>query len=319
MLANPTSNSMNLVEHLVTISKPIEGMNAAEKKEYELKCRTMTDLVTNNYSIEKYDVEQPNNNATIRYLFKVVSNLPPLLNVTQTKPTIPVFDTIEVLPTDSVEIQKFIRKVNFTFVGYYCNHITIDEKCDKVFKNITELLDSKHYEIFKDFMDTCCSIIERIFHAYETDKFYNYKSIKDFHEIPFSIFEAKKLLQVKNAILHLNAEITVINSKTNKKCSKCEAIQRKYNYCLFEIDRMRKLKAEQDRLDEMIGEEQYDILEFMSKHFPTIERLPLKDVQDKFYAVHKIKYTIAQFSEKLTATNKFFVTNVHRTFYVNRK
>ncbi len=119
--------------------------------------------------------------------------------------------------------------------------------------------------------------------------------LKDFHEVPYSILNAKKLLQVKNAILHLNAEITEINSKTNKRCSKCEAAERKYTYCVQEIQRMRKVKEEREELSEF----RTDIETFMVNVFPGINRNLLKDLIKKYYEKYKVHLLMLDLKEQL--------------------
>ncbi|EAX71648.1 hypothetical protein TVAG_225980, partial [Trichomonas vaginalis G3] len=59
------------------------------------------------------------------YLYEmqdIIDHLPKLPEIQQQKLTIPEFDEIEVKATDSVEIKKFIRKVNYEFLGFHCNH-----------------------------------------------------------------------------------------------------------------------------------------------------------------------------------------------------
>ncbi|EAX84143.1 hypothetical protein TVAG_455350 [Trichomonas vaginalis G3] len=64
------------------------------------------------------------------YLYEmqdIIDHLPKLPEIQQQKLTIPEFDEIEVKATDSVEIKKFIRKVNYEFL----ETIRITEKVTK--------------------------------------------------------------------------------------------------------------------------------------------------------------------------------------------
>lgn len=63
--------------------------------------------------------------------------------------------------TDTVEIKKSIRKCNFEFLGYHYNHSTIDEKCDRIFKNITDIYNNSEYA-YQSFVSKLVAIMECI-------------------------------------------------------------------------------------------------------------------------------------------------------------
>ena len=128
----------------------------------------------------------------------------------------------------------------------------------------------------------------------------------------------RELSNIKSVIFKLNAKITEINSKTNKRCSRCEAKQRLYDYSLREIERMRNEQQEQEEINRKYDESDYDIETFMKDNYPTIERFLLKDVQQKYNKVFGIKLTFAELTEKLESTKKWKITNVSRTLYVNK-
>ena len=319
MLVLQQENTICLVDQLVSSMAPIEGLDPYDMHEQESKTMIMKDLLADNYDEVKYDVKLEVNNAIIRDVFRIVSHLPKFITVTQTKPIIPTFEPIPVFDSDSAEIQKFIRKVNYDMVGYHCNHNAIDEKCDKIFKNISDLFDTSHWQTYQEFMESCCSQIRYVLRMYERDSNLGYKRETDRFHVPYSGMKSQSLFKVKNAILHINAIITEINAKTNKRCSKCESMQRKRDYCLSEIERMRRIKAEQDEIDRSFGESKYNLTEFMDKNYPRIDRFLLKDVQEKFQQTFKIRKTFDQLTQEIEATGKFKVTNVHRTYFVNRK
>ena len=106
-------------------------------------------------------------------------------------------------------------------------------------------------------------------------------------------------------------------------CSKCDAARRKYNYSLFQIERMREEQREQQEIDkqyiEMPDENRYDMKEFLLKNYPSIDRFLLKDVQNKYKSTFKINLTFDELKRKIEETGLFTISNVHRTMYVNRK
>ena len=49
-----------------------------------------------------------------------------------------------------------------------------------------------------------------------------------------------------------------------------------------------------------------------------MNRFPLSDARKKYFATFKINYPNNVLAEKIEATCKFKITNVHNTKYVNR-
>ncbi|KAK8898125.1 hypothetical protein M9Y10_000395 [Tritrichomonas musculus] len=308
------TNSLNPIEYIfyTDIITNNEDILVQEKQNDILK-----DLLLNQYDAVKYDVELEYNNQFIKDVFTLVNKLPKLLQISQTKPIEPIFDEIEVLKTDSVEIKKFIRKVNYDMIGYNCNHNAINEKCDKVFINVNDLIESDEYKEYCNFIKRC------MLEIYTNIKWYEHEK-KTFtskcNRWQYSNIEGvrRELSNIKSIIFKLNAKITEINSKTNKRCSRCEAKQRLYDYSLREIDRMRNEQQEQEEINRKYDETDYDIETFMKDNYPTIERFLLKDVQQKYHKVFGIKLTFAELTEKLESTKKWKITNVSRTLYVNK-
>ena len=93
------------------------------------------------------------NHDTLCIIQDTVDSLPKLAEVSSNKLIIPVFDEIEVLPEDTQEIKKFIRKANYEFLGFYCNHKTSDEKCDKFASKTLNIVDMKEFQRYKQFLD----------------------------------------------------------------------------------------------------------------------------------------------------------------------
>ena len=324
----------NLTEYLVKCDRVVKTETLSEQSQHiletnrnRMKTIILRDLLANNYIESKYECKSPYNTKLIKDIFDIVKQLPPIATITKSKPEIPVFDEIEVYKSDSAEIKKFIRKINVKMLGYSCNHKTIDEKCDKVIKNITDLMNGKEYRCYEHFIDKGVSCIMDILRWTENEElaFCRY-GIPNKHQdegntlLLYADYEIKEVVE---AIVMLNGKIAGSNSQTNKRCSKCEAAVRLYNYSVKEVARMREELAEQKAIDAKYeatpGEEKYDIKQFLSENYPTINRFPLKDVKDRYKATFKLSISMDELQQRIEGTGLFAVTNVHNVRYVTRK
>ena len=77
------------------------------------------DLMNHDCDKPKYIMKLEQDTKLIQDLFEMYSQLPKILDITQSKPDIPIFNRIDVLKSDSTEIKKFIRKVNSEMIGFY--------------------------------------------------------------------------------------------------------------------------------------------------------------------------------------------------------
>lgn len=295
-----------------------------EQKKMELK----NDLLNDNYDPVKYKLNVETNTNLIRDIFTIFHSLPKLNDITQSKPDVPIFEQIMELKTDSSEIKKFIRKVNYDMIGYHCNHNSINEKCDKIYGNVVDIYNSDEYLHYQSFISfalmTALSIIRK-------DKFgqpYNVYPADALlcdnpDDFSFGFIDKCSVKEASENIIRLNGMIANNNAQTNKSCSKCDAARRKYNYSLFQIERMREEQREQQEIDkqyiEMPDENRYDMKEFLLKNYPSIDRFLLKDVQNKYKSTFKINLTFDELKRKIEETGLFTISNVHRTMYVNRK
>ena len=252
-------------------------------------------------------------------LFDVVSNLPKLISITYSKPVLPTFQRIDVEDTDTQEIEKFIRKVNYDFLGFSCNHSAIEEKCDQVFKKITDLQESEPWKNIDKFYNDCVECFLEIYRK-DGDQFYYLSPQNPYYGLGFPTKDEIKLA-VRN-IRKINSQIITINSQSTKKCSKCDAAKRKYEYSVFEISRLRDRLKQQRIIDEQYintpDEDKFNIREFMTKNYPTIKRFPLTDVQQKYKATYKINIPLDELKIMVENTGLFTVTNVSHKLFVNR-
>lgn len=307
-----SSNPIN-TNNFSFITKHFLGSERIGKKQ-----EVLVDLLSGDFNENKYICVNPNNTKIIMDAFNIVKQLPPITEVIKHKPEIPVFEPIPVLKTDSAEIKKFIRKVNYDYVRYHCNHQIIEEKCENVNKNIAQLYESNAYKEYESFIRKVIELILRIitFH-YVWDK-----KQETFYD-PSYFISNLDIRNVVDAIIHLNGEIGEINALANKHCSKCEAAVRGHDYCISEIERMREELREQEEIDsayvDTADETRYDIRAFMTNNYPTINRFPLSDVQKKYKATFKLNITLSELEQQIEQTGLFTITRSHNVRYVNRK
>ena len=149
--------------------------------------------------------------------------------------------------------------------------------------------------------------------------------------------EIKKMIRKLNIekqislsdIKKINEKIIAINNKLieiesffkSLKCHKCEHILKKYLITKETIEEMRQELKEERELAEAfineVAEDKYSIDTFMKKHYPSIERVLLKDICDKYKEVYGIHKTLAQMKDELEPLG-FKISNVSHKYYVSR-
>lgn len=243
----------------------------------------------------------------------IVDSLPKLPDIKQQRLTIPEFDEIEVMKHDSAEVKKFIRKVNYEFLGYHCNHKVIDHDCDMIYKNTTDLIECKEFKEYNEFLTNMSHCVWNIRNRDQYKKVW-----KEVYLLPTGS-EVKKLI---DNLIALSGKISAYNAKMNPTCSKCNAALRKYNYSVKEIQRMREEFDEQKEIDinysDKPAETKYDMKTFLNENYPTIDEFPLSDVKDKYKKKFGIAKTFAVLSKEIEDTKLFKVSNIHRTYFVKR-
>lgn len=285
------------------------------------------DLLEYNYDPAKYRLRFKENTDYVKDVFEIYQSLPTINKMQQSKPQIPIFEQILVEKNDSAEIKKFIRKVNYDMLGYSCNHNSIDEKADKVYNNAVNIYNTVEYRAYRTFVDlTLVSLIKHIISVDEDGKIFNINQYEsdDFDEsFGINFPAAADVKRIAEYIITLNGMIAENNSQTNKHCSKCEAAVRRYNYSVFEINRMREELKEQQSIDQQYIdkpiENKYEMRAFLQNNYPSIDRFLLKDVQTKYKTTFNINLTFEELKKKIVETGLFTISNVHRTMFVNRK
>lgn len=310
------------------LSKNTADYYALEKpiKRFEIK----RDLLEGNYDPAKYRLHFEENTKYVKDVFEIYQSLPTINKMVQSKPQVPVFEQIMVEKNDSAEIKKFIRKVNYDMIGYSCNHNAIDEKVNKVFNNAVNIYKTDEYSEYIMFINlTLIPLILSIISDDKNGKIYNINhetslsEEEDFDEHYGIKFPTKADIErIVNNIITLNGMVADNNALTNKCCSRCEAAIRKYQYSVFEINRMRDELREQELIDQQYiekpEENKYDIKAFLQKNFPSINRFPLSDVKNKYKLTFNMTITKDELKKQIEDTKLFRISNVHNVLYVNR-
>ncbi|EAX91064.1 hypothetical protein TVAG_229340 [Trichomonas vaginalis G3] len=297
----PNSLVMNPTSMLVEMKSFIPSSYTFETKIQKIK----QELLTNNLDCSAKD------ETNEQYLYEMedlIDHLPKLPEIQQQKLTIPEFDEIEVKATDSVEIKKFIRKVNYEFLGFHCNHKVMDKDCDMLYKNISDIYKSGEFKTYDNFVSLVAECVWQIRDKDRRGKVWN-------EQIKPAAFELKKTI---DALVVLAGKVSMYNAKMNPQCSKCKAAMRKYNYSVKEIERMRNDYADLKKEAEKPVENKMDMLEFLNKNYPTADDFLLSDVKKKYKETFGIVKTFDVLKEEIEATKLFRVSRIHNVYHVKR-
>ncbi|EAX83248.1 hypothetical protein TVAG_402960 [Trichomonas vaginalis G3] len=297
----PNSLVMNPTSMLVEMKSFIPSSYTFETKIQKIK----QELLTSNLDCSAKD------ETNEQYLYEmqdIIDHLPKLPEIQQQKLTIPEFDEIEVKTTDSVEIKKFIRKVNYEFLGFHCNHKVMDKDCDMVYKNVSDIYKSEEFKTYDNFVSLVAECVWEIRDKDRRGKVWN-------EQLRPAMFEMKRAI---DALVVLAGQISMYNAKMNPQCSKCKAAMRKYNYSVKEIERMRNDYADLKKEVEKPAEDKMDMLAFLNKNYPTADDFLLSDVKKKYKETFGIVKTFDVLKEEIEATKLFKVMNHRNIYHVKR-
>ncbi|EAX66343.1 hypothetical protein TVAG_581480, partial [Trichomonas vaginalis G3] len=203
LVMNPTSMLVEMKSFIPTFETEIQ--------------RIKQELLTSNLDCTAQD------ETNEQYLYEMedlIDHLPKLPEIQQQKLTIPEFDEIEVKATDSVEIKKFIRKVNYEFLGFHCNHKVMDKDCDMVYKNISDIYKSGEFKTYDNFVSLAAKCVWQIRDKDRRGKVWD-------EQINPTASDLKKTI---DALVVLAGKVSEYNAKMNPQCSNCKAAMRRYNY-----------------------------------------------------------------------------------------
>ncbi|EAX86431.1 hypothetical protein TVAG_283910 [Trichomonas vaginalis G3] len=298
---SPNSLVMNPTSMLVEMKSFIPSSYTFETEIQKIK----QELLTSNLDCSAKD------ETNEQYLYEmqdIIDHLPKLPEIQQQKLTIPEFDEIEVKATDSVEIKKFIRKVNYEFLGFHCNHKVMDKDCDMLYKNISDLYKTREFKTYDNFVSLVAECVWQIRDKDRRGKVWN-------EQIKPATFELKKTI---DALVVLAGKVSMYNAKMNPQCSKCKAAMRKYNYSVKEIERMRNDYADLKKEVEKPAEDKMDMLAFLNKNYPTADDFLLSDVKKKYKETFGIVKIFDILREEIEATKLFKVMNHRNIYHVKR-
>ena len=268
----------------------------------------------NNTLMNTLTLTRPRNIKYVKRYQELFNHLIPIHTFQPKKLELPVIPKIKIEKTDSNDIKKMIRKLNVETQSFTCNHLSFDRKYDSFESDIGKVYLMQEKKDVDELIDRFVSVVMDI---ERRDK-----SNEDAYDISeeISLNEIKK---INDKIIAINNKLIEIESFFKSlTCHKCEHIMKKYMIVKETIEEMREELREErelaESLNEEIGEEKYSIDSFMKKHFPTVDRVLLKDVCDKYKAVTGIHKTLAQMKEELDPL-MFKVTNVSRKYYVTRR
>ncbi|EAX79472.1 hypothetical protein TVAG_116570 [Trichomonas vaginalis G3] len=297
----PNSLVMNPTSMLVEMKSFIPSSYTFETKIQKIK----QELLTSNLDCSAKD------ETNEQYLYEmqdIIDHLPKLPEIQQQKLTIPEFDEIEVKTTDSVEIKKFIRKVNYEFLGFHCTIKVMDKDCDMVYKNVSDIYKSEEFKTYDNFVSLVAECVWEIRDKDRRGKVWN-------EQLRPAMFEMKRAI---DALVVLAGQISMYNAKMNPQCSKCKAAMRKYNYSVKEIERMRNDYADLKKEVEKPAEDKMDMLAFLNKNYPTADDFLLSDVKKKYKETFGIVKTFDVLKEEIEATKLFKVMNHRNIYHVKR-
>ena len=295
-----------LVARMTTL--PNDEVYSFQRVVYETTIELLNSTLDTHANIE-------HNHDVLVLVQDIVDRLPKIVEVTKNKLTVPVFDEIEVLDNDTQEIKKFIRKANYEFTGYYCNHKVSDEKCDKFASNTISILDMDEYKRYQQFLDDMSKLVAKI--RWHDERMH--KSFDERCDLP----QPSKIEKIVNCVTTINGKIMEYNATMNPHCSRCEAYLRKYNYVLKEVARMRKEEQiVQQRREELlttdVKQKPATIPEFINEHFNGIDRFKLSEVKESYKKLYGITKTLQQIKDEIESMGGYKVSNCKGTQWATK-
>lgn len=291
-----------------------------ENETYEIKLQTIKSQLIKREFTRKF-LKIPQNRAYMREIVEISERLPRLPQIEQQKLKIPEFEEIEELPTDTQEIKKYIRKMNPKFIGFYCNHKVSDEKCDCVYTNSAQIIESEEYKEIDKFFYDLAVCIDNI-RARDKIKC-EWKGWKDGINLP----TPDQIKHIMDVIIQLTTKITKFNAQMNPECSHCKAIVKLYDYTLRTIDRMRREEDEARKKREQLKDEIENgvsdskvpsIAEFINERFEGTDRFKLSEIKDSYNRLYNITKTLTQLTEEVNKMGTHRVSNCKGIRWVNK-
>ena len=291
---------MSIIETYQTSSSlyNINGFSFAQKQEQ------IKESIRENTLCSTVVCKSEPNQKQLLDVQNIYNSLPSLLQPKKKKLEKPSIKKIEILKTDTQEIKNIIRKINRKTQTFRCDHNKIDKKFHSFESELAKIYSSPDIKIVNDFMSSLLHEINQIINKDNKDKTYQINIVPS------------QLKKAQDAVISINGKINELNSFFESlTCVKCEKIIAEYEYALEEVD---ELRQEQQELLATVAEDKYSIKTFMSQQFPSMNRIKLSDVCNKYKELYGLHKTQAEMTEALEETQSFRVSNVKNIKYVNR-
>lgn len=258
---------------------------------------------------------------------------PPQFNLGSPKIDVAVFEPIEFDDGDTETIEKMIDKTNYKFLNYACNHNKINADNVRVLTSIIDLYQSEDYHRYISRINRICKLMYDIRQFDESnfmlcidnpqqycddgiiydiyDEYRHIKSEVDWvmncrDEINSIVLRISKVVQSKNLTFHDN-------------CPRCDAMRRLYEYEKNRINRERSKVKKRNEERALLSITNTPTLEkLLSANVGDSGRLKLSDFSKIYRDTFGVKKTQDELRKEICDTGRFTVTNIHRTFYINR-
>ena len=287
--------------------------NSTSIDKYIMRKEQVKHHLMNNTLLSTLTLSLPQNIKYIQYYQELFNCLIPIHTFKPKKLEEPDIPKIQIEKTDTNEIKKMIRKLNIETQSFACNHLAFDRKYDSFEADIGKVYLMQEKKDVDELIDYFVYIIMNI-----EDKDRRNKDAYTLSQ-QISLSDIKK---INEKIIAINNKLIEIESFFKSlKCHKCEHILKKYLITKETIEEMRQELKEERELAEAfineVAEDKYSIDTFMKKHYPSIERVLLKDICDKYKEVYGIHKTLTQMKDELEPLG-FKISNVSHKYYVSR-
>ena len=227
------------------------------------------------------------------------------------------FDEIPVKDSDSNEIKKFLRKSNYDFIGFHCNHNVYDEQYELMRSKFMKLIDSESFQSYSAFISSVINDIVKLIQLDITSHNESLKAkfvVNKILTVGLSAFESNFKIAKANTI-RLCSELLEINSKSHPSCSKCESKKRLYQYVLKEVERMRGERKSQQIESE---EATCDITSFMNRQFKNVDEVKICDIIKLWKCCYNISINKDELVERIKDTMQWRIVSHSRQLIAKR-
>ena len=227
--------------------------------------------------------------------------------------SVKTFPKIEIQKDDSAEIRALIRKMNRKTQTFCCDHSQLERKAITYNADALKLRKRPELKIIDDFYKLLAEYCWRI-KAKDSRN-------KEFSEFHITMSDIDKIIE---ASMNFSAEVLNFNAKYHGlNCSKCEKLQKEFEYFCEDIEDRRKeaeerLQEEIKRIQDEVDDDPEDINSFVDQYFPNKSRIPVMSIVKMWKTVKKRMIRQDEIKMMLEDTGLWKVTNVHNKYFANK-